>query len=146
VRLTCPRYLVQLISGQYPVATTINQIKQNSNLSSSYPAIAYPGKRVTFPLWLNQYNSWTSGITVQNLDTLPQSVHIIFYDPEGTYVIEYQSPNLASNQNYMFIGLPSSSFQGSAVLWSAGPIVAVENHIVPGTVADQFASQSGIHR
>lgn len=135
-----------IISSAYPIAATVNQVRQNTLINASYPAIAYPGKKVIIPVWFNQYNTWLSGVTVQNLDTIYQFVNITFYYPDGSYFTNVWSPNLAPNQNYTFINIPSGSFRGSAVLSSAGPIVAVVDHTVSGTTQDQFASQSGVHR
>lgn len=89
------------------------------------------GNVLYVPIALKAYQSWDSGIQVQNLSSQPATFNVTYYTQQGTvaYAEPVQTVSVGASKTYFLpasVGL-AGNFFGSAVVTSTGAIAGIVN-------------------
>ena len=94
-------------------------------------------------------DTFTSGIQVQNVDTSPITVTLVYYNTSGTMAGSESPINLNPGQKYTFDTFSGTmhapaGFSGSAVVQSTGKVAAITNVLTTSGSPSLFESYGGL--
>jgi murein DD-endopeptidase MepM/ murein hydrolase activator NlpD len=129
--------------GGQPVSAIVNQVVPGTALSTAYLAVATPSQVVVIPWWRNNFDGWSSGLVVQNVNNQAVNVLITFYDsagnPSGTPINSQLQPHA------IYVTSSTGVTDGSVIITADQPVAAAVNH-VQNTSGDRGMSHVGVQR
>src|SRR5262249_30650287 len=116
---------------QRNLATNSWVVAQENPVSNASPSSLAPQNALFVPIALKAYQSWDTGVQVQNLGSQPANVFVNYYTQQGTLVAAEPLAAVAVGASKTYFlpaspGLPGNFF-GSAVITATQAIAGIVN-------------------
>jgi hypothetical protein len=140
----CTSVASAIFHGDYLIEAVVNQVLLGGVASTDYRAVTVPGYVVSIPLWRNQWNGWTTGMVIQNVNDQPVDVTITYYNADGS-INGAPQPRVIQPRVIDIISNTPGVLDGSVTVVANLPIAIIVNHSVSGG-GDGGMSYTPVHR
>ncbi|MBM2812370.1 MAG: hypothetical protein HW416_3129 [Chloroflexi bacterium] len=131
-----------------PIGVTVQSINAGKNTGLGYSAFSTGTSSISIPLVFNDYQTWNTGVQVQNLGTADAFITITYALLNGLTISETDTAGPGNSVTFYQpanTALPTN-FVGSATVTSNGqPIVAIVNEVNYARGGDAAMAYEGIN-